>query len=329
MSERESVGIIGLGQIGGSIALALADHFDIHFLARSDKTRFAGVSAGFTAIDSFSSLAERCRVIFVAVPVDKFPEVISELVPFLCSGHVVSDVSSTKSSIMKLISNTIMPKGACFIGGHPMAGNAISGFSGADRGLFTGATWVLTPSVFSNDVFEGVLLLTSLITSRFNANVALLDYETHDKMVAKASHLEHLIGLALVEMAQRAVDGSVLERFIAGSFRSATRVVQSEASMVVPFLTDSKYLDDAINEFSQLLDELRDALGDRSLLDSRWSSSSHWRRSIDNSQTKLESITIRRDLSGLRLLQELGMTGRLVSDIEFEERTITLTVKDY
>jgi prephenate dehydrogenase len=129
---------------------------------------------------------------------------------------IVTDVAGVKGSIVDAIDD---PR---FIGGHPMAGSELSGYAGARTDLFTSCTWVLTPtSATSEDAF---VRLHALLRE-LDANVIALDHHTHDRLVAVASHVPHLVAGALMNgAAEVAASDAALLQLAAGGFRHDTGV---------------------------------------------------------------------------------------------------------
>jgi prephenate dehydrogenase len=129
---------------------------------------------------------------------------------------VVTDVSGVKGPVVAAVDH---PR---FVGGHPMAGSEQGGFDGADPELFTGASWVLTPSPGTElAAFDRI---QSLVTS-LGADVVVLSPEDHDRLVAVVSHVPHLVAATLMNAAARdAEHDAALLRLAAGGFRDMTRI---------------------------------------------------------------------------------------------------------
>ncbi len=316
-SDLPSVGIVGLGQIGGSIALDLAGRSRVNFYARSRTAQEAGTSAGFSLCGSLEELSSQSELIFIAVPVDQSVGVIDSLMGHLVPGQIVTDVGSTKHSLMKWAAKAHWPDGVEFIGGHPMAGSDISGFLGARKGLFEDRTWILTPGAMVSDgLADAVLRLVKLITSGLRARVGVMDSSTHDQAVAKASHLEHLVALALVSLVRGSGEQSIISRMVAGSFKDATRVCKSSGSMVVPFLKENDYLPNVVNKFKAEIDEAAKLLQNHAALTDMWQVNSQWRQEIESASVESSSVSIVRGQDSIAQLKHLTLEGRLVCSVD-------------
>lgn len=206
--------IVGTGLIGGSIGMALRAR-GWHVAGEdADPERAAQALAG-GAIDAVGH-DPSAGVAVVATPAGAVPSIARGL---LLSGRldlVVTDVSGVKSDLVEEIDH---PR---FIGGHPMAGSEQVGIAGADPDLFTGATWVLTPTP-STDL-TAFAVLQGVVTS-LGADVVALSPSDHDRLVAVVSHVPHLVAATLMNAAaDDAEHDSALLRLAAGGFRDMTRV---------------------------------------------------------------------------------------------------------
>jgi len=204
--------VLGLGLIGGSLALALqrAGYEVGGHDADSAKTAVA-LERG---IINHGELFEDAEVTFVATPVNTVAEQVA--IALQQTSGVVTDVGSVKAHVASAISD---PR---FVAGHPMAGSELDGLDGADAAMFEGAVWVLTPSASSSDVSFSTL--AGLIT-KIGAEVVALDPQHHDDLVAIVSHVPHLTAATLMRLADnRSEEHLALLRLAAGGFRDMTRI---------------------------------------------------------------------------------------------------------
>ncbi len=207
--------IVGLGLIGGSVALALRDQGWL--VTGSDQIGATEASALDLGVIIGVAAHPSTSLVFICTPAGHVVRTATEFLNrFDSESVVVTDVAGVKGSITSQISD---PR---FIGGHPMAGSEMRGLEGARANLFTGCTWVLTPSESTSA--DGYAKLHGILKG-LGASVMALDAYDHDRMVAMASHVPHLVAGALMneasEMAQS--DGALL-RLAAGGFRDMTRI---------------------------------------------------------------------------------------------------------
>ena len=212
MTAAGTANVIGLGLIGGSIALALRRRGwrvagDDH---RPGTTRDA---LGSGVVDTDELLPD-ADITFVAVPVSSIPTQVERALA--ATSGLVTDVGSVKASVVDAIDD---PR---FIGGHPMAGSELDGLHGADAELFSGAVWVLTPRTDADDL---ALSRVSAIIRSIGAEVVALPAERHDEIVAVVSHVPHLAAATLMRLAvDRSEEHGALLRLAAGGFRDMTRI---------------------------------------------------------------------------------------------------------
>lgn len=211
--------VIGLGLIGGSIALALREKG--WQVAGEDVDPAVTSTAVDRGVISAAGLSALAAVTFVAVPVQSIPQQVRRALAETTG--IVTDVGSVKGSIC---AQCIDQR---FVGGHPMAGSELDGLDGADATLFNGAIWVLTPVPGSSD-----LVFTELaqIISDLGADVVALDPQRHDEVVAVISHVPHLTAATLMGLAaDRAEEHAALLRLAAGGFRDMTRIASGRAEI--------------------------------------------------------------------------------------------------
>ena len=204
--------MVGLGLIGGSIALALRDRAGTSPATTSTRPRIErALDDGAIDAGGFDPDAE---ITFVATPVlavaDQVKRALAE------TTGLVTDVGSVKSGIAAAIDD---PR---FVGGHPMAGSELDGLDGADAAMFEGAVWVLTPTPTTADsTFSQV----AAVVAELGAEVVALPPDRHDQVVAVVSHVPHLTAATLMGLASdRAEEHAALLRLAAGGFRDMTRI---------------------------------------------------------------------------------------------------------
>ncbi|MGI8427965.1 MAG: prephenate dehydrogenase/arogenate dehydrogenase family protein [Solirubrobacteraceae bacterium] len=217
MSTR--VAVIGVGLIGGSIALAVRERLGVEV---------AGFDESPAALDlaiSRGALSRRCasvaeavagaEIVFVAVPMGALSGAVTLALTSAAGDCVVTDVGSTKRAVAAAHSD---PR---FVGGHPLAGAESSGVEHARVDLFDGATWYLTPTAETSGIaYERLHRLLHALGARPVA----IDPETHDTILATVSHLPHVLANVLVSQAAGTLAAGERLPATGPSFRDATRV---------------------------------------------------------------------------------------------------------
>ncbi len=266
--------LIGLGLLGGSLAIDLRRHcpgITLTGLARRQETldQAAALRADdrpvFDHLARDLSAAAHADLVVLCTPVQTEIEQLAALAPLLAPGAVVTDVGSTKRMVMNAAA-TVLPAGVCFVGGHPMAGSDRAGLAHARADLYRGATWALCLPAGAEDA--GARLAALL--ERLGARPLLLDPDTHDAVVALTSHLPHVIACALAAQVLGAQDQALARAFIAGGFRDTTRIAAANTAMWRDILLTNR--DNLVRELNAMLASLtqwRDALraGDEPVLD--------------------------------------------------------------
>lgn len=260
LDKQPCANVIGLGLIGGSVALALREQGFAVWGSDADETRVS--SALERGIIDHSGVNSDSEVSFVATPVGSLVDSVAHTLA--ATSGVVSDVGSVKAPVTEAVAD---PR---FVGGHPMAGSELDGLDGADAAMFAGAVWVLTPSQHSAD--ETFAYLARLISS-FGAEVVALDAHKHDDLVAVVSHVPHLLAASLMGIADdRSDEHLALLRLAAGGFRDMTRIASGRPGIWLDICDQNKdAIVSGIDAVTSSLSAVRDivARGDRQALYAR------------------------------------------------------------
>ncbi|RSD26580.1 prephenate dehydrogenase [Mesobacillus subterraneus] len=264
--------IIGLGLIGGSLALCIKGAhpeseligFDVN-QNQVDLAKMLGIIDG--AADSIVEGAVAADLIIIATPVKTAMEMMSLLAELpLKEGVLITDTGSTKGLIMEG-ANCLTEKGVPFIGGHPMAGSHKSGVAAAKHTLFENAFYLLTPA--SGVSKEAVQQLTIWLKGT-KARFLHVNGDEHDFLTGVVSHFPHIIAASLVHQAEKANEGNALvSRLAAGGFRDITRIASSNPRMWRDILIQNRdVLISLVVEWQREMDRVKDLLsgGDEDLI---------------------------------------------------------------
>ncbi|KNB72048.1 prephenate dehydrogenase [Brevibacillus reuszeri] len=231
--KKTTIAVIGVGLIGGSIALSMRRDPNIRVVGYDvrqdclDKALTLGViHAGTTDLQT---AVREANVIFLASPVEQIFATLHLLTELdLQEDVIVTDVGSTKSNIVAQALEVI-PEHVTFIGGHPMAGSHKSGVEAASDRLMENAYYVLTPAPGTSK--EKIERLTEML-SLTRAKVVHMDANTHDQVVGAVSHFPHVLASALVNLVAGYDDENAWHaRLAAGGFRDITRIASSNPRM--------------------------------------------------------------------------------------------------
>jgi len=225
--------VIGVGLVGGSLALALRRAGAVASVAGFDRDaqaleRAAALGVIDTAAASASDAAKGADLVVVAVPVRSIGPVLHDVALAMDPQAVVTDVGSTKGEVVALAREELRDRFPRFVPGHPIAGREASGVEAAVADLFRAARVVLTPAAATA---PDAVDLVKACWEAAGARVASMPAERHDRIFAAVSHLPHVLSFALVsEIAERA-DAEELLGFAAGGFRDFTRIAASSPEM--------------------------------------------------------------------------------------------------
>ena len=236
--------VLGLGLIGGSVALALRERGWRVCGTDTDSDRVrAAVERGVVERGELDAEAE---ITFVAVPPKAMIDEVRRALA--TTSGVVTDVGSVKSAVCAAIDD---PR---FVGGHPMAGSELEGLDGADPQLFTGAVWVLAPTNATDDASFATV---AEVVSELGAEVVGLDPRRHDDLVAVVSHVPHLTAATLMRLAdRRAEEHAALLRLAAGGFRDMTRIASGHPAIWLDICDENR--SPIVDVLTALIDGLAD-----------------------------------------------------------------------
>ncbi len=252
--------IIGLGLIGGSLALCIKkahkDAVVIGFDTNEEQTKLGRMLGVVDEIAiSIEEAAEHADLILIATPV-KVTEKIFKILEEnpLKNQVIISDAGSTKKEIVQLAGG-FKKRGITFIGGHPMAGSHKSGVTAAKSILFENAFYILTPE---DHISDSKLQELQNWLSGTKARFISLSPQEHDYLTGVISHFPHIIAASLVHQAEKtSAKQKLVPSLAAGGFRDVTRIASSSPEMWRDILLHNKevmlhLLDDWQNEMQKV-----------------------------------------------------------------------------
>ncbi|MFM6854363.1 MAG: prephenate/arogenate dehydrogenase family protein [Sphingopyxis sp.] len=279
-----SVTIIGLGLIGSSVARAVRHHLPgvrvIGHDADGD-VRARARAIGFCDVaDVLADAVADAQLVIIAVPVGAIGAVAAQIAPHLPADAVVSDVGSSKASVMAAM-RAALPNHA-IIPAHPVAGTEHSGPESGFATLFRGRWCIITPPDGADSAAAARVVA---LWQALGADVEVMDARHPDLVLAVTSHLPHLIAYTIVGTAsdlEEVTQGEVI-KYSAGGFRDFTRIAASDPVMWRDvFLSNKDAVLDMLQRFSEDLSHLQRAIrwGDGDALFELFSRTRTIRRSI-------------------------------------------------
>lgn len=253
-----TVGIFGLGLMGGSIAMSLKGKctriigFDSHLptleLALSKK--IIDHSGNF-AQSGATAETKRIDILILATPVSTIIEILQQLPSFISHPCIIMDLGSTKQDILQVMST--LPENFDPIGGHPICGKEKLGLQNADENLYQDAPFVITSLERTTNIAKSA---ARQIISAIGADCIEMTAEEHDRVLASTSHLPFLLSSALAH--------STLQEFaplIGPGFRSTTRLAGTPSHMMMGILKSNRdNVLSAIKGFQNSLNEIELAI---------------------------------------------------------------------
>ena len=259
-----TIGFVGLGLIGGSMAKALKRVHPEYKIIAYNRTKSSlddAVSDGVVdlAVNAIDAAFSECDYIFLCTPVELNSMFLGKLKPIIKKGAIITDVGSVKGYIHNSVKELDMED--CFIGGHPMAGSEKTGYANANPYLLENAYYAITPTEKSTS--QNIEAYTALVKS-MGAIPIIIDYDKHDYSVAGISHLPHVVASSLVNFVKHAdTDEETMKMLAAGGFKDITRIASSSPVMWQQIcLTNGEKICALIDEFKNHLDDFKNAIAD-------------------------------------------------------------------
>ncbi|MFA6170011.1 MAG: prephenate dehydrogenase/arogenate dehydrogenase family protein [Candidatus Margulisiibacteriota bacterium] len=234
------IAIIGLGLIGGSLGLALKKKGEVVIVGipRQETTIQKGLALG--AIDEGTTDhvkgVKEADLVFICTPLNLIIPVLTEIAPHLKKGAIVSDVGSSKYEIVSQ-AEKLMPKGAYYVGGHPMAGKETFKLEAAEADLFEGRSWILTKT---SKTSQRALEKVAEQVQKTGAKTIEMEPKVHDLVVAAVSHLPLALAASLVNVIGAEEQKELMSKCAASGFRDATRVASGDPILGVDMFTTNK-----------------------------------------------------------------------------------------
>ena len=251
-----TVGIVGLGLIGGSFAKAYHEAGETVLACNrtEDTLRFAMLSG---AVDG--ELTEEniggCDIVIIAVFPEAAEEFLKRMAPHIGKKPVVIDACGTKRKICSMCFPIAEEYGFTYLGGHPMAGTHKSGFKYARANLFHNAPMVIVPPSF--DDIELLDRVKTLLAPVGFGSISVTTAEKHDELIAFTSQMPHIISNAYIKSPTAASH----KGFSAGSYKDLTRVAWLNPKLWAELFLENR--DCILNEldwFIAALEQYRDAV---------------------------------------------------------------------
>ena len=228
----KQISILGLGLMGGSLGLAIKQRMPgvkVHGYARAERTRSEAVKRGAVdrVFDKPELAVEDSDLVVLCTPVLTMPALLEAAAPNLKINAIVTDVGSTKVDVMKSLAEILSSTASALVGSHPIAGSEETGIDVARTNLYENAVTIVCPQ-------PGHEPLAAAMVSGFWAGLGAqpitMDAAQHDALLAKTSHLPHLVAALLVQsvLGDKNLNPA---QFCGPGFRDSTRIAAGSEDM--------------------------------------------------------------------------------------------------
>jgi len=233
---NESIGIFGLGLMGSSLACALRSRGfagEIHGYARRDETVATAEQNGwFTSVSTDPlAIAKHSTIAVLCTPIFTIPTLIETMASALPHGAVITDVGSTKHVLQESVSKVLagLENNLCFVGSHPMCGSEKTGIEAACGDLYHNATVVVVPPPVEKEfhAYERIVAMWETV----GASIVELESQRHDELVARTSHLPHVMAALLTQTVFREGTTTKQDAVIGSGFRDTSRIAAGSPSV--------------------------------------------------------------------------------------------------
>ncbi|MCM1107337.1 MAG: prephenate dehydrogenase [Blautia sp.] len=255
----QTIGFIGLGLIGGSIARKIKSNAPgtrIYATAHRKGTIEEAYREGLIENQELLPLSAfpDCDCIFLCAPVQRNIDYLRQLKAVIKESCLITDVGSTKTEIHEEVIRLGLEHN--FIGGHPMTGSEKTGIKNADPQLLENAYYIITPTAVTTD--SAIADFRDFVVS-LGSIPLVLDYRLHDYSTAAISHLPHMLAFSLVNMVQNIDDkNETMKTIAAGGFHDLTRIAASSPEMWQNICASNrKCLLSLMDQYMDSLKELR------------------------------------------------------------------------
>lgn len=257
MKNKLNIAILGIGLIGGSIALGLKKRLDnrvsIIGMSQNINRAFKAKSLGMVdqVIPSMKEIPKNIDLVIISTPISVCINLLKRIGRNVRTDLIIIDTCSTKKTVVDT-AEKCLPEYISFIGTHPMAGIEKQGFEFACPDLFINKPWIICPSRNSK---KNDLSMVNDIINILEAKAVILDPVSHDKLSVLSSHLPLILGNILIGTILREQQWHNVEKIISTGFMDTTRLASDNPLLKSDIIrTNSQNIIDSLNKYKQELD---------------------------------------------------------------------------
>lgn len=252
------IAIVGLGQLGGSLALKLGEVTcrSLYAISRNEATIKDALERGILEGGSTDAadILPVVDITFICLPLTASIEFVEANIDHFRPGSIVTDVGSVKVEIVERLRRILLDKGVYFVGGHPMAGSEKFGWENSNADLYQDAVVFLTPTPDDEPL---AIDLVRNFWRDIGARPLEIAAERHDEAVAYTSHFIHLLSSAICKTVYAGNDNEARELACAGAFRDTTRIASSNVNMWSEITQyNHEFIKQALADFRKEIDSI-------------------------------------------------------------------------
>lgn len=255
-----NIAIIGLGNIGGSFALAIkanipdadiyAIDIDAAVIEKAKKQQLIKDGS-----QDFKDIIPQADLIIFAVYPKLLVQLVKDYAPYLKEGCIITDVTGVKTSIIGEV-EPLLPDHTDFVFGHPMAGRENRGLEFSSREVFIGANYLITPTPRNKE--KNIDFLKNFVKELEFGNISVITPDFHDEVIGFTSQLAHVIAISLINSDDAARN---TKKYTGDSYRDLTRITNiNEKLWPELFMMNKQHLLNHIDNFQTQLDKLYAAI---------------------------------------------------------------------
>ncbi|MEN1762107.1 prephenate dehydrogenase [Anoxynatronum sibiricum] len=230
MNDFHQIAVIGLGLMGGSMAMALKERIPCMLVGYDAHPETCRLALEMALVDQVAenmvAAVAQADLVILATPVGSYTALFKAMAPNLKPGAVVTDLGSVKVPAMTAAADHLLPETA-FVGGHPLAGSEKGGLPAATSTLFENAYYFLTPD---EKTPETAINRLKTLVSTLGAFPVTLEAGRHDEILANTSHLPHMMASLLAATVGEKADES-MTAFTGSGFRDTTRIAAGSPAL--------------------------------------------------------------------------------------------------
>lgn len=250
MKPIHSVGIVGLGLIGGSMARSIKKHTIATVYGYDLDPEAMALAADAGAIDAplTRETLQECDLLLIAIAPRSLVRWVEDHADAIPTTTILVDLCGVKRYIYNHIAPLARENGFLYVGGHPMAGKEVAGFANSDRELYRDASMILCPDETADE--ESIDTLKAFFLSLGFGEIVFSTPEEHDRIIAYTSQLAHAASSAYI----KSPTSRQRMGFTAGSYKDMTRVARLDPEMWTQLFMVNR--DHMIDELQELVDNL-------------------------------------------------------------------------